>query len=192
MTMPSKNPPTPKPTTKTQTRKPPKILKVDPNLEGVLHKLRPSDPGYEEQWKRHWLKVAEASPGSPQACEYLGTTLAEYFRRRKADAKFDADCLIADQLIELRIIEKIREQSQIGDLRAQQLYFKSARRDAFDPAFPSWNPTPRPDSPTGSLPSEIADAMIQAGLAAAEKRKKPPLPDDPSSPPKPADSSDAK
>jgi hypothetical protein len=159
---------------------------MNTSLKDAIQNLQPSDPQYEEKWKRHWLKAAEVATGSLQICEHLGTTLAEYFRRRKADPKFDAECLLFDQLIELRIIENIRQQSQSGEIRAQGLNFKNARRAAFDPGFPSWNPAPRPDAPVGSMPSEIAAAMIKAGLDAAAKYKNPPLPDDPPPTPEPS------
>jgi len=132
-----------------------------------------------------WLDAASRTSGTAETCEQMKPQLpmTEYMKGRAGDSAFDAACLVFDQIMELKIIDKIRESSLDGDARAQALYFRDARRPSFTPDFASWRaPLPPPPPPaTNPLSAEVAAAMIEAGLtkyeaqirADAEKSKSP-------------------
>jgi hypothetical protein len=106
------------------------------------------------------------------ACLARGITLEEYAQARLTDEAFDAAALMADQILDLRIMDQVRKAAQQeGGLASQTLYFRAGRMEAVQPPFPSLlRPRPRPglaEAPT--LPPEVAAAIIKAGLEAHEK-----------------------
>ena len=179
--MPSNHPSkrTRKSKTQTQEPPPPTVADAAPTATAAvrpLQALKSDDPQYEAKWQRIWLRHVEKATSIEQVCEDLGTTIAEYRHQRAKDKDFDGLCLVFDQIVELRIIDTLRKQAQAGETRAQGLYFKTVRRAAFDPGFPSWNalPSTEQSAPQGNLSAEIADAMIAAGLEAHARSKRPP------------------
>jgi hypothetical protein len=175
MMMPSNHPSkrTRKSKTQAQEPPPPTVADAAPAATAALQALKSDDSQF---WEEIWLKHVEKAADIAQFCGLLGTTVAEYRHRRLTDKDFDGQCLIFDQLIDMRIIDTLRKQAQAGETRAQGLYFKTVRRAAFDPGFPSWNalPSTEQSAPQGNLSAEIADAMIAAGLEAHARSKRPP------------------
>jgi predicted ATP-grasp superfamily ATP-dependent carboligase len=107
------------------------------------------------------------------ACLDQGITLGEYVAMRLADAAFDDAAARADQVLDLRVVDRVRLAAQTeGGLAAQALYLKSVRLDAMRAPFPSQRTRPGlDDAPT--LAPEVAAAIIRAGLEAHEKAMKP-------------------
>lgn len=111
------------------------------------------------------------SRGSVEAaCEARGVSLGEYAQARLTNPAFDEAAMMADQVLDLRVVDQVRKAAQReGELASQTLYFRAVRTEASQAAFPSLL-RGRPglaDAP--ALPPEVASAIIRAGLEAHEK-----------------------
>jgi hypothetical protein len=172
--MPSKNPRN----TKTQTTAPTATAPTETTALVDKEKrsrkpLGPKNALYSAVWMVKWLTAAADATSAIDVCEECERTMAEYLEGRLDDSEFDSSCRIFDQIVELRIIDKVRGEAAKGDIRAQALYFKAVRRPAFAPAFISWSALPPPPPANTPLPAAVADAMVEAGLAAYERLQLP-------------------
>lgn len=104
------------------------------------------------------------------ACAKSGMSLEAYTRARLTNEAFDEAALMADQVLDLRVVDQVRKAAQQeGGLASQTLYFRAVRTEAVQAPFPSLRRA-RPgldDAP--ALPPEVAAAIIKAGLEAHEK-----------------------
>ena len=100
-----------------------------------------------------WLKAAAEATSVAQACKNSDTMIAEYFQGRVVDSEFDAACRIFDQIVELRIVEKVRQQAQSRRGPRRKLVFRLVRRPAFGPDFPSLERSSAAAAAARQLPS---------------------------------------
>jgi hypothetical protein len=125
-----------------------------------------------ETWMIDWAESVLSSGSAEDACVVAQVSLADYADARKRDPLFDDLCRALDQAADLRITEKLRVEAIRGDLRAQALYYARVRELVFpDDGQPAESP----------LSAAVAEAMIRAGLIAAEAANATP----PASPPRP-------
>lgn len=104
------------------------------------------------------------------ACEARGVSLEEYARARLTDPAFDEAAQMADQVLDLRVVDQVRKAAQQeGGLASQTLYFRAVRTEASQAAFPSLLRGRPGLAEAPALPPEVASAIIRAGLEAHEK-----------------------
>jgi hypothetical protein len=169
--MPSTNQNRKKP--RTQTAKPTKpdddpAAKPTKSSDDPADKIGPPGAVYPHKWMERWLNAAPQYMDVIETCEKTRTSLVKYFNGRVESAVFDASCRIYEQIIDLKILERIRSESTAANSAALGLYFKQVRLPAFMPSFPSWV-APPPEPPKTRMPKEITDAMLRAGLEAHEQ-----------------------
>ena len=107
------------------------------------------------------------------ACEARGVSLEEYAKARLTNTEFDEAAMLADQVLDLRVVDQVRKAAQReGELASQTLYFRAVRTEASQSAFPSVLRGRPGLAEAPALPPEVASAMIRAGLEAHEKLRR--------------------
>jgi hypothetical protein len=166
--------------TNNPTNKPPKLeaepppteadAQADPNLKPKATKKAkaastpPASRAFaalalSEPWMRAWAELSLNAGGTEAACKKVEVSLADFADARRRDPGFDDLCRTLDQIVDLRIMEKLRTEAIQGDARAQALYYARVRELVLPPVDDPVDDTP--------LPPSVAEAMISAGLAAA-------------------------
>jgi hypothetical protein len=104
-----------------------------------------------------------------EACKGENRSLGEYVEARLEDPAFDEAALKVDRVLDMVVVDRVRQAAQQeGALAAQALYLKTVRLRAMQAPFPSLRSRPGPDDVPTMAP-EVAAAIIKAGLEAHEK-----------------------
>ncbi len=113
-----------------------------------------------EPWMPKWAESTLTTGSTEESCVIARVSLADFADARDRDHVFGDLCRMLDRIADLRITDKLRAAAIRGDLRAQALYHARVR----DLVLPEVAGPPAETTITAA----IAEAMIAAGLLAAE------------------------
>ena len=117
-----------------------------------------ADLGLTRAWMPGWASEAVHSGDVEAACASVGVSLAEFAEARGQDPAFDELCRMHDQIVDLRIMEKLRADALRGDARALALYFGRVREIVLHAEDAR--------QADDLVSAEVAERMIRAGLDA--------------------------